>query len=457
MQSTGRNRFPSIPSTSDEQLAMLDRVGLRFEDIISCVQGNACVEGGLHLPDGLTEDEMVQEWDLLMSRNSASKKASLMGGGAYMHFVPAVVPHLAGQPGFVTAYTPYQPELSQGTLQSLFEYQSFIVELTDMELSNCSMYDGASSTAEAMLMAHRIKHAPRILAADNVNPAYLATVRTYIEPHGIAIETVAKDESGQVSQADLERLLSAAPCSAVLVQSPNYFGIIEDLSALGNLVHAHDALFVECFTEAMALGLLKYGLGTGADVVVGDAQSLGLPMSFGGPHLGVFATLRKFNREFPGRIVGESVDTEGRQAYVMTLRAREQDIRREKATSNICSNHALNAITAAVYLASVGQAGFRSLACENAAKLQKLVRGLEGTGRFSRVFKSGAVFNEMALASSLTPDELRARLAAVPVIPPLLLPSGMVPGVAGMPYSYLVCATELLKDALLEQVIAALS
>jgi len=160
----------------------------------------------------------------------------------------------------VTAYTPYQPELSQGTLQSLFEYQSFIVELTDMELSNCSMYDGASSAAEAMLMAHRIKHAPRILVAASVNPAYLATVRTYVEPHGIAVETVATDESGQVSQTDLERLLAAGPCSAVLVQSPNYVGVIEDLPALGQVVHAHDTLFVECFTEAMALGLLGYGI-----------------------------------------------------------------------------------------------------------------------------------------------------------------------------------------------------
>lgn len=457
MQNTGRNRFPSIPSTSDEQLTMLNSVGLRFEDIISCVQGNACVEGGLHLPDGLTEDQMVQEWDTLMSRNSPAEKASLMGGGAYMHFIPAVVPHLAGQPGFVTAYTPYQPELSQGTLQSLFEYQSFIVELTDMELSNCSMYDGASSAAEAMLMAHRIKHAPRILVAASVNPAYLATVRTYVEPHGIAVETIATDESGQVSRTELERLLAAGPCSAVLVQSPNYVGVIEDLSALGTVVHAHDTLFVECFTEAMALGLLGYGIGTGADIVVGDGQSLGLPMSFGGPHLGVFATLKKFNREFPGRIVGESVDTEGRQAYVMTLRAREQDIRREKATSNICSNHALNAITAAVYLGSVGRAGFRALACENAAKLQNLVQALEGSGRFLRVFKSGPVFNEMALASSIAPDELRSRLAPVPVVPPLALPRGTVPEVAGMPYSYLVCATELLKDALLEQVVAALS
>ena len=291
---------------------------------------------------------------------------------------------------FVTAYTPYQPEISQGTLQSLFEFQSFMVELTDMELANCSMYDGASSTAEAMLMAHRIKKADRVLIAATVNPMYVATVRTYLEPHGITVDVVRMDDRGQVSMEDLESQLSASACSAVLVQSPNYLGIVEDLGMIGTTVHAHDALFVESFTEAMALGLLKYGVGTGADVVVGEGQSLGLSMSFGGPHLGVFATLKKYNRDFPGRIVGESIDTKGRQAFVMTLRAREQDIRREKATSNICSNHALNALTAAVYLGCVGESGFRALACENAAKLKKLIKGLETHWATSPVFSSRA-------------------------------------------------------------------
>jgi glycine dehydrogenase subunit 1 len=234
-------------------------------------------------------------------------------------------------------------------------------------------------------------------------------------------------------------------------------GIIEDLGAIGTIVHGHDALFVESFTEAMALGLLKYGVGTGADVVVGEGQSLGLSMSFGGPHLGVFATLKKYNREFPGRIVGESIDTKGRQAFVMTLRAREQDIRREKATSNICSNHALNALTAAVYLGSVGESGFRALACENVAKLEKLIRGLEATGHFTRIFKQSPVFNEAVVASSIAPEDVRSRLAGLPVFPPLALARGVAPDVQGMPYTYLVCATEMLKDSLLEQVLGALS
>jgi len=393
----------------------------------------------------------------LMSHDSSPKKASLLGAGAYMHFIPAVVPHLASLPGFLTAYTPYQPEISQGTLQSLFEFQSFMVELTDMELANCSMYDGASSAAEAMLMAHRIKKAGRVIVASTINPSYLATVRTYLEPHGIAVEVVPMDEHGQVSVKDLESRLSAAPASAVLVQSPNYLGIVEDLGSLGSLVHRHDALFVELFTEAMALGLLKYGVGTGADVVVGEGQSLGLPMSFGGPHLGIFATLKKYNREFPGRIVGESIDTQGRRAFVMTLRAREQDIRREKATSNICSNHALNALTAAVYLASVGEHGFRELACENVAKLSKLTRGLEATGHFARAFRESPVFNETVVSSTISPSEMRSRLASLPVFAPRALDSGMAPEVPGMPFAYLVCATELLKDRILEQALGALS
>jgi glycine dehydrogenase subunit 1 len=457
MQNTGRNKFSFIPATGDEQQAMLQKIGLQFDEIVKCVAGNACVEGGLNLPEGLSEDRMVEEWDTMMSRNSAPKKASLIGAGAYMHFIPAVVSHLASLPGFVTAYTPYQPEISQGTLQSLFEFQSFMVELTDMELANCSLYDGASSAAEAMLMAHRIKKAGRVLVAATVNPNYLATVRTYLEPHGIAVDVVAMDERGQVSLADLESRLAAAPTSAVLVQSPNYLGVIEDFGAIGSVTHKHDSLFVELFTEAMALGLLKYGVGTGADVVVGEGQSLGLPMSFGGPHLGIFATLKKFNRDFPGRIVGESIDTQGRQAFVMTLRAREQDIRREKATSNICSNHALNALTTAVYLASVGPEGFRALACENASKLSKLAKGLEATGHFVRVFKESPVFNETVVASSISPTDMRSRLAGLPVFAPRALASGTVPATQGMPYTYLVCATELLKDSILEQVLGALS
>lgn len=436
---------------------MLQKIGLQFDDIVKCFSGNTCVESGLRLPEGLTEDRMIEEWDIMMSRNSSSKKASLVGAGTYMHFIPAVVPHLASLPGFVTAYTPYQPEISQGTLQSLFEFQSFIVELTDMELANCSMYDGASATAEAMLMAHRIKKVDRVLVAATVNPAYAATVRTYLEPHGIAVDVVRMDDRGQVSMEDLKSQLSASACSAALVQSPNYLGIIEDLGTIGAIVHVHDALFVESFTEAMALGLLKYGIDTEADVVVGEGQSLGLPMSFGGPHLGVFATLRKYNRDFPGRIVGESVDTMGRQAFVMTLRAREQDIRREKATSNICSNHALNALTAAVYLGSVGEAGFRAFACENAAKLQKLMNGLEATGHFTRVFRQSPVFNEAVVASSISPEDLRSRLAGVPVFPPLALACGVAPEIQGMPHTYLVSATEMLKDSLLEQVLGALN
>lgn len=457
MQPIERNSFSFIPATASDRQAMLEKIGLDFDGIVACFSGNARVEGGLRLPDGLTEDQVVEKWEALMSRNSGARKASLVGAGAYMHFIPAVVPHLASLPGFVTAYTPYQPEISQGTLQGLFEYQSFVVELTDMELANCSLYDGASSTAEALLMAHRLKRVDRVLVASTVNPSYLATIRTYLRPHGIVVELVDRDANGQVSLSDLEARLAASACSAVLVQSPNYFGIVENLGAIGTMVHEHGALFVESFTEAMALGLLRYGKGTGADIVAGEGQSLGMPMSFGGPHLGIFATLKEYSRQFPGRIVGESIDTRGRTAFVMTLRAREQDIRREKATSNICSNHALNAMTAAIYLGSVGESGLRAIACENAGKLDKLVRGLEATGRFARVFKEAPVFNETVLASSVSPDDLRSRLAGVPVYPPLALTGGSVPEVPGMPYAYLVCATELVKDALLEKVLGALS
>ena len=237
MQNTGRSKFHFIPSTTDEQEAMLQTIGLRYHDIVDCVAGNACVEGGLKLPEGQTEDEVVAGWDEMMSHNSSEKKASLLGAGSYMHFIPTVVPHLASLPGFLTAYTPYQPEVSQGTLQSLFEFQSFMVELTGMELSNCSMYDGASSAAEAVLMAHRVKKADRVLVAASVHPNYIATVRTYLEPRGVSVETVAMSDRGQVSQDRLQSQLRAGPVSAVLVQSPNYFGVIEDFASIASVAH----------------------------------------------------------------------------------------------------------------------------------------------------------------------------------------------------------------------------
>jgi glycine dehydrogenase subunit 1 len=457
MQSSARGRFASIGSTPVEEKSMLEAANLQFEDIVQCLPKGVCLAHGLSIPEGLAEDQLIDEWDGMMAKNSAPKKASLIGAGAYMHVVPSTVAHLASLPGFVTAYTPYQPELSQGTLQALFEYQSFMVELCDMELANCSLYDGASAAAEAVLMTERIRKSGRVLVAQTMHPNYVATIRTYVEPHGIAVDEVAADAAGQVSPGALRDALAAHEYSAVLVQSPNYYGIVEDFATLADEIHKSGALFVQSFTEAVALGLLRYGMATGADIVVGEGQSLGLPLSFGGPHLGIFATLKKFSREFPGRIVGETVDTEGRTAYVMTLRAREQDIRREKATSNICSNHALNAIRAAIFLGSLGREGFRSLALENVAKLQRLVDGLESSGRFVRVFGESPVFNEAILASGMGPEDMRSRLAGLPVFPPLHLTDRAVPDTRGKPHRYLFCATELLKEHLLRQVVGALS
>ena len=312
-----------------------------------------------------------------------------LGAGSYEHFIPASVSYLLSRSEFVTAYTPYQPEMSQGTLQAIYEYQTLVSRLLGMEVANASLYDGASALAEALLMAIRITRKKKVAISRCVNPNYRKVVQTYLEPGGVEMIELPYLENGHT---DIEKLDKIENLAGVAVQSPNFFGSIEDLQTLSEMTHKRGALFITAFTEPMAYGVLKNPGTLGADIVCGEGQSFGIPQSFGGPGLGMFASKMEYVRNMPGRLVGKTKDAEGKKGFVLTLATREQHIRREKATSNICTNNSLCALTAAIYMASVGSTGLRYLARLNHDKCQYLKKELVKAG-FAICFSS-PTFNE---------------------------------------------------------------
>jgi glycine dehydrogenase subunit 1 len=319
---------------------------------------------------------------------------TLRGAGAYHHYIPAVVGHVVSRSEFYTAYTPYQAEISQGILQGIYEYQTMIAGLTGMQVANASMYDGASALAEAAVLAAKTLGKDRIVMVRSIHPEYRQVVRTYAWANGYEVVETPFAQSGGL---DREALLDSVDdrTAAVLVQSPNFFGVIEDLAAVERDVHAKGAWLVAGFTEALSLGLLKPAGEIGADIVAGEGQSFGNPLNFGGPYLGIFAAQGKLLRKIPGRLAGATVDREGRRGFVLTLQTREQHIRREKATSNICSNEALCALAAGVYLASLGK-NLHKLAWLNVQKARYLKEKLSALPGWSPVF-DGPVFNEFAV------------------------------------------------------------
>ena len=310
---------------------------------------------------------------------------SFAGAGVYDHHIPSVVDHVLRKPEFFTAYTPYQPEVSQGTLQAIFEYQSMICALTGMDVANASMYDGATAFVEAALMACRVTKRPRVLVAGSVHPEWLEVLDTYAAS-GILLVDVVEYAGGRLDPADVSAR-AADDVAAVLVASPNFLGTLEDLKALGGIAHDAGALFAVA-ANPILLGVMEPPSSFGADIVVGEGQPLGNPMSLGGPGLGFFAARSAFVRQMPGRLVGRTIDADGQEAYVLTLSTREQHIRREKATSNICSNHALNALAAGVYLAAVGSEGLAQIARACIAKARYLRDRLLATGKFSAPFEA---------------------------------------------------------------------
>lgn len=375
---------------------MLARLGLSsMKELFTSIPDSIKLNRDLNIPDSKTESELVSHFKDIADRNTDQHYLSFLGAGAYPHVIPSVVDYLASRGEFVSPYTPYQPEVSQGTLQIIFEFQTLICQLTGMDIANASLYDGASGAAEAVLMAHRLRRKPKVLLAGLIHPQYKEVIHTYTRNLGIQIEEVGFSSDGFMDDADLQKKIDTET-SVVIAQSPNFIGVIEDLESISKTAHANGALSAVVISEPVSLGLLDPPGNLGADIVTGEAQSFGIPQSFGGPFLGFMACSKEFIRQFPGRIAGETVDVEGKRGFVLTLSTREQHIRRERATSNICTNQALCALRATIFLETMGKEGIRELAWHN---VQKANYALEECVKISGIEQkfSGAFFNEFVL------------------------------------------------------------
>ena len=407
-----------IPVTCEQREAMLRAVGVSTVDELFAVVPEAVRLGApLSLPDPMGEIELRAHLAGLAAANRpASGLVSFLGAGCYDHHIPSVVDHVVSKPEFFTAYTPYQPEVSQGTLQAIYEYQTGICELTGMDVANASMYDGATAFVEAALMACRVTKRHKVICASTVHPEWQNTLVTYAEAGTFAIGSfpVPDFERGVMRTDDAEghglSSVLADDVAAVLVQSPNFFGNLEDLAEIGRLAHDAGALFVVA-ANPILLSVVEPPSAYGADIVVGEGQPLGNAMAYGGPGLGFFACREKIMRQMPGRLVGRTRDVDGNKAFVLTLSTREQHIRREKATSNICSNHALNALAAGAYLAAVGAEGLAGIARACIAKAHYLREALLATGKFAGVWDSPFGY-EFALAYDGDVAEMQAAMLA---------------------------------------------
>lgn len=381
-----------VPVTCEQRERMLAAIGVRsVDELFAPIPAQARLDRPIALPAGLSEVELAAELEALSNEN-ASGLVSFAGAGCYDHYVPAIVDAVLSKPAFFTAYTPYQPEVSQGTLQAIYEYQSMVCALTGMDVANASVYDGATALTEAALMAARVTKRHRVVVSETVHPEWREVLRTYAR--GGTIDVAEAPARDGVTDPDALRDL-AEGAAAVLVASPNFFGCVEDVRLACTRAHEAGALAVVAANPIM-LGVMEAPGALGADIVVGEGQPLGNPMSFGGPGLGLFAARSEFLRQMPGRIVGRTVDVEGRPGFVLTMQTREQHIRREKATSNICSNHSLNALAAAVYLSAVGARGLAGIARACIAKAHYLHDALVATGRFER-FSAAPFAHEFAL------------------------------------------------------------
>ena len=383
-----------VPHTLEDQRKMMETVGIRtIDDLFTDIPEKLKLNKLLELPPALSEQEVYALMNQISSQNTVSS-ICLMGAGSYRHYIPAVVGHVISRSEFYTAYTPYQAEISQGILQAIYEYQTMIATLTGMQVANASMYDGASAMAEAAVLAAKTLNRTKIVMIRSVHPEYRQVVKTYAWANGYEVVETPYEKSGRL---DCEALLQTVDdqTAAVLIQSPNFFGVIEDIASVESAVHAKGALLVSCFTDATSLGILKPAGEMGADFVTGEGQAFGNPMNYGGPYLGIFAGTDKFLRKIPGRLAGATVDREGKRGFVLTLQTREQHIRRERATSNICSNEALCALAAAVYLVSLGK-NLKKLAWLNVQKTHYFKQKLSELKGWEVVFPA-PVYNEFVV------------------------------------------------------------
>ena len=398
-----------IPNTDADRQAMMEAIGIgSVEELLTVIPDDVRLDGPLDLPPALSELELHDTIGEMAARNgSADGMASFVGGGMYDHFVPSAISHLAGRSEFLTSYTPYQPEVSQGTLQGIYEFQTMICELTGLEVANASMYDGASATAEAAMLARSATRRDRVILAGSVHPHYVETVRTYAHGPGIEVETLPCPDGALDPGLLASALTDDTAC--VIVQHPNFFGCLESMSDLERVVHGAGALLVMA-VDPISLGVIESPGAYGADIAVGEGQSMGNQVSYGGPALGFFAARDRFVRRMPGRIAGQTVDQKHRRGFVLTLQAREQHIRRDKATSNICTSQQLNALMATIYLSLIGKEGLKQVAelCLHkshyaAARIADLP-GYELA--FDRPF-----FKEFVVRTPAAPGEILTRLA----------------------------------------------
>jgi glycine dehydrogenase subunit 1 len=410
---------------------MLEVCGVeRLEDLFEHLPGHIRLNRPLNLPPGKSEYEITDYFRALAARN-ANGSPSFLGAGVYAHYRPVLVDTVVSRGEFLTSYTPYQAEISQGTLTAIFEFQTMICQLTGMDVANASMYDGSTAVPEAAMMAARVTGRSDVLVSRAVHPEYREVLRTYARNQGMGVaEFGYVSESGGLDLEDLERELTPAT-AAVIVQSPNFLGVVEEIEAAAELAHKHGALLVVVFTEAVSLGLLRPP--AAADIVAGELQSFAISPSYGGPFAGILAAREKYIRQLPGRLAGETTDAAGRRAFCLTISTREQHIRREKATSNICTNQALIALMATVFMTVYGKQGLRELAEQNLAKAHYLAGKLEP--RFS-----GPFFNEfVAVANGASPEAINQKLLAKKIVGGLPL-DRHYPELSGC---MLLCATEM--------------
>ena len=401
-------QYKYFPHTQEDLDVMLKKVGVgSLDELFSEIPESIRFKGDYDLPSAMSEMEIRHFFEQLGKKNE--QLTVFAGAGVYDHYTPSIVPNIIQRSEFLTSYTPYQAEISQGTLHYIFEYQSMMAELTGMDISNASMYDGSTATAEAVLMAvANAKKANKVLVSGTIDPKVLRVIRTYAHFQNIEIELIA-EKNGVTDKADMEQKIAAGGVAGVVVQQPNYYGIVEDYSGFADTCHDNKALFV-MNSIAADLALLKTPREWGADIAVGDGQSLGIPMSFGGPYVGYMCCTEKLMRKMPGRIVGATQDNRGQRAFVLTLQAREQHIRRQKATSNICSNQSLMALFVTIYMSIMGKEGLKEAASLSYSAAHYLCEELVKTGKFTLAYEQ-PFFNEFCVRYNGNVDTLQKHLA----------------------------------------------
>ena len=394
-----------LPKSPADRQAMLKAIGVRsIDDLFSPIPAEYRLGRDLKVPRQMAESEIL-DWFRERSRENGDGYASFLGAGAYYHYRPVIIDSLISRGEFLTAYTPYQAEISQGTLQAIFEFQTMICELTGMEVANASMYDGSTGAAEAVMMAVRLTGRSSVLVARSLHPEYGEVLATYAHHQGLPISEVPFTQSGRIDLEALEKSITPET-ACVLIQSPNFFGTIEDVEAIADVAHKNGTMLAVSIAEAVSLGIVEPP--RQADIVAMEAQSFGVPVGFGGPYCGVIATKEKYVRQMPGRLAGQTVDSNGKRGFVLTLATREQHIRREKATSNICTNQALVALMANIFMTIYGKLGLRELAKQNLAKTAYAVKQF---GKHASIlFDETPRFNEFVLETSEDPYAINSRI-----------------------------------------------